>query len=222
MKNLLPTLWTFFLYFCLATLLAQAVGLVSLWVSGGLDAARLAQIVAVLQGTADTEEAAEKPVPRKTSSTEQVSYERILRERTAQSRSLQLREDALNNALDQLRGRQDALDKRIEREKQTREAFEAQLKEIEETAVSEGMENVRQTLTKIDPGLAKNVILGMYENKEMRAIVLLLADMDNSKRAKIVEEFQTPDELEKLEVILEKIREGAPEGPLAADTRKQL
>ena len=222
MKTLLPVLWNFFLYFCLATLLAQGGIFVYLWLFGGLDGSRLASIVAVVQGIEPVEEKTPEAGSRKTASTEQVSYEQILKERTAQSRSLQLREDALNNALEQLRARQDALDKRVKQEKQARETFEKQLKEIEETAASEGMENVRETLIKIDPAQAKTLLVGMYKNKEMRSIVLLLADMDNSKRARIIGEFQTPEEVEILQEILDKLREGAPEAPLAEQAKQQL
>jgi alanyl-tRNA synthetase len=221
MKRLLPTLWTFILYFCLATLLAQMGIFVYLALFGGLDAARLARMVAVAQGI-ETAEAPTEVVTRKTDSTEQVSFEQILKERTAQSRSLQLREDALNNALEQLRAREEALEKRVQQERQAREAFERQLADIQEEAVAEGMENVRETLTKIDAGQAKDVLMGMYKNKEMRPIVLLLADMDNAKRARIVGEFQTPEERQAIQEILESLREGAPEGPLAEATKRQL
>lgn len=221
MKQLLPTLWTFVLYFCLATLLAQMGIFVYFWFFGGLDAARLARMVAAAQGV-ETAEAPTEVVTRKTDSTEQVSFERILQERTAQSRSLQLREDALNNALEQLRAREDALEKRVQQEQQARDAFEKQLANIQEEAVSAGMENVRETLTKIDAGQAKDILMGMYNNKEMRPIVMLMADMDNAKRARIIGEFQTPEELEALQIILEQLREGAPEGPLAGATKEQL
>ena len=46
--------------------------------------------------------------------------------------------------------------------------------------------------------------------------------MTDAKRAKIIGEFKTPDETDKLREVLRRIREGEPRAGLAEKTQKQL
>ena len=46
--------------------------------------------------------------------------------------------------------------------------------------------------------------------------------MTDSKRAKILAEFKTPEETKKIEDVLRLIRKGVPEAPLAQQTLEKL
>jgi len=62
----------------------------------------------------------------------------------------------------------------------------------------------------------------MLDNKELDEVVALLAGMADSKRAKILAEFKTADEIKKIEEVLDLIRKGAPEAPLARQAMEKL
>jgi len=214
--------WAVVIYFCLATILAETILLVVLWKSWGIDRDKLVQILAVAHGI-DLVAMEEKiKTEREEIAPEQISYEEIKQARAINIRHLELREEALNNALNQLRLERQKLAKKTKRESEIKEVFEEQLANLKDAALVEGLENVQQMLTKIKPDQAKQFLMQMFEDNEINAVVRLLADMSDSKRAKIIGEFKTPDELEKIGEVLRLIREGAPEAKIAESTEKEL
>ena len=62
----------------------------------------------------------------------------------------------------------------------------------------------------------------MIDKQEMNEVVTILVAMPIAKRAKIVSEFKTPDELQKLDEMLRLIRQGVPEVNLIDKTRSQI
>ncbi len=74
----------------------------------------------------------------------------------------------------------------------------------------------------IKPKQAKEQILKMLDNQEMNEVVTILSGMPIGKRAKIVGEFKTPEETEKLDEILRLIRCGVPEVNLIDKTLSQV
>jgi hypothetical protein len=62
----------------------------------------------------------------------------------------------------------------------------------------------------------------MVDAGSMREVVALLSAMVPSKRSKVIAEFKTPEEEEKLAELLKIIREGDPELSLIDDAKRQL
>ncbi|MBN2579311.1 MAG: hypothetical protein JXB10_10000 [Pirellulales bacterium] len=221
MKSLLHGAWTLLLYACLATLVSQVILVGYLASAWNLDGARWSQALDVARGAATVgrpggKAAAPEPAP------EQPSVEQILETRALKDRNLDLREHQLQNELAELEHGRDGLEEEQKKFRRLREDFNAQLLALREKSTAAGEDEVRRTLESIDSAQAKKLILNMLENKEMDAVVTLLLPMSDSKRARIIGEFTTPEELEKISEVLRRIREGRPEAPVSEAAQQQL
>lgn len=183
---------------------------------------KLVQILAVAQGI-DLAVAKDKAEPaRQEPSQEQASYEQMLEARAAKFRGLELREQALRGSLEQLH--RDLA--RMAEEKTTvvsaRQKLQTQLADIEKQATEAGWEQNRNSLQTIKPKQAKELLLQMLAKNEMADVVALLAPMTDSKRARIIAEFKTPEETEKIGEVLRMIRRGEPRSTAAGNVGQQL
>jgi len=211
-----------FVYFCLATLLAQAVILGYLWFTWKLDREKLILILAVAQGIdlSTAQQPGEGGLDEV--SPEQVSFQEILDHRAAMARDLELRELALKDELDQMRLQQKQLAESQQKHKQLTGAFQARVLALKEGAEARGRETVRLTLESIKPKQAKEQLVQMLEDGKTDEVVLLLAEMSESKRAKILGEFKTPEENQELGDVLRLIGQGEPESSIAEESQQQL
>ncbi len=221
-RRLIGGLGALIVYFCVATVLAQttlAVYLASTW---GIDRTRLVQMLAIAQGVdlfALKEEAKDDD---DISAPEQVSFEQIVEQRAKNVHHLQLREQALRDGLEQLSFEQRKLIEEKKRYKQLRQVFEEQLLAQQEGAVANGRDEVRRILESAKPKQSKELLVQMLQNDETDAVVRMLVGMPDVKRAKILSEFKTPNELVQLGEVLKRIREGYPNVSLPEDTSQKL
>jgi hypothetical protein len=159
------------------------------------------------------------PVER---SQEQPSYEQMLEARAAKFRNLEVREQALRGALEQLRQDQGRLADDQASVAKARQTLQSQLAAIDKQSTDAGWEENRNSLQTIKPKQAKELLVAMLAKNEMADVVALLAPMTDSKRAKIISEFKTPEELQKIDEVLRLIRHGEPRSTAAANIRQQL
>jgi hypothetical protein len=212
------------IYFCAATLIAECLFAAWLWSAWHLDRARLAQVVAVLQGGAAPSAASEAPIQAKPPEVppEQPSYQEILDRRAVKARDLELRELSLRSALDQLKVQKRQLTDEDKRLQEQLAQFAAQVKSVKEGAEAGGRDVVLRTLQTIKPKQAKEQLTQMLENNEINQVVLLLSGLPETNRAKILAEFKTPDENKRLAEVLRLIRQGQPEASIADKAQEQL
>jgi hypothetical protein len=212
-------LFALFAYLCVATLVTEIAGVAYLRATGNLDDARALKLLAVARGEVDADS---KPNHEtKTAETAQASYDERQQLRDLQSRQLDMREQAVKSMLDRVRFEQRALTEEKDRHERLRTAFDEQLTALRQGALSTGRENVRLIWENIKPKQAKEQILQMVEAQEMLQVVEILSAMPIGKRAKIVAEFKTPEEVEKLGEILRLIRQGSPQVDLIDKTKGQ-
>jgi hypothetical protein len=87
---------------------------------------------------------------------------------------------------------------------------------------------VQRTLEAIAPKQAKEQILRMLAqpntaaDRPLEDVVRILKAMPLDKRKKLLAEFKTPEEIEKLAEVLHEIRSGGSDAELIRDTRGQL
>jgi hypothetical protein len=213
---------TALVYFCIATILSEAILLACLAATWRPDRSQLVQALAVLQGIDllalhEETRSQQEPIPP-----EEASYEQIVEKRALAIRHIELREQALQNGLDQLRFDRDNLAKQREEYERLHEAFDEALLALREGKGAEGLAEVGVILENADPSQAKELLLQMLMRDEMDEVVLLLKNMENRKRSKILDEFVSRDEQQKLDEVLRRIREGAPEATLAEQTQQDL
>jgi len=220
--RLLHTAGSLFVYFCVATLIAQVVLLAYIQHAWQLNRDKTVQVLAIAQGIDLFEIKRESERDSREPSPEQVSYNQIMEARAIKVRHLELREQALANALDQLQSQRQQLAHDTKKYEQLKKTFDEELLAMKEGAAHEGEEEVRATLEKIKPQQAKELLLTMLGNDETDTVVALLSGMSVDKRAKIVGQFKTPDENKKVNEILRLIREGTPKSDLVKKTQEQL
>lgn len=220
MGRLMRGLWGLVLYFALATLIAQSIMALYAVRTWGIDAERLRQVLAVARG--ETQTAPASPPPAVAEKPEMPSYQQVLEARALRDVNLRLREEALAHALADLRNSQQKLAEDWKRFKVQRADYERQLAELQSGNVAAGREEVRRILQSVRSKQAKEILMQMLDNKETQEVVALLTGMTDSKRAKILGEFKTPEETQKIEEVLRLIRQGEPKAGVVQSAMDRL
>lgn len=222
MGKLLRGASALFIYFCIATIIAQAIGIGTLLYLGRLDGQRVAQILALAQGM-DLVALAERDEPDLVvESSEQISFAAVEEQRALRLRGMELRMVALQKGVDRVRLEQEQLTDERALVSRLRDEFFQMLAEREDASIVAGMQDVRRVWEKIRPQQAKELILQMVDAGELEIVVQMFRDMSLSKKARIVGEFKTAEERAQLEVILQNIIEGEPQTGLISQTRDDL
>jgi hypothetical protein len=208
--------------FSVGTVLSAAVMGTYLGVKWNIDREKLSRMLAVAQGIDLAGTHPQPASPHDEPSPEQVSSEQIIEARAAKFRNLELREQALRSGLSQMQLDQTRLaaDKAVLAK--NREAFATQLADLEKRSTEAGWEQNRGSLSAIKAKQAKELLMAMLAKNEIQDVVALLAPMPDSKRAKIIGEFKTPEETQKIDEVLRLIRRGEPAAGAAANARQQL
>ncbi len=222
MNRLLTGLGRLVLYFCTATVIAEVILLANLATKLRLDRDRLIQILALAYGIDLFGMQAEMMAAPPAGPEEHYSLDQLLDRRLLKQRDLELRELMVQDGAEKLRLAQQKLQEDQRRYKALKDSFEAALKALQEDATARGTEDVRRILETIKPKQAKELIWQMLQDKKTDEVVLLLSAMADSKRAKIIGEFKTPEEQAQVKEVLERIRRGVPTAPLAEETKNKL
>ena len=162
------------------------------------------------------------PPPKKENDSEQPSFEQFLAAQGLKARDLEQRELTVRANIQQF---QEELNKIVEEKKHVqsvRNDLKEKLDEMNTSAAAAGVENVLQTLQSLKPKQAKALIAQRLEKGEIDAVVKLLTNMSDGKRAKIIAEFKTAAEMEQIGEVLDRIRQGQPTKSLVDDTGKKL
>jgi len=209
-------------YACVATILAEVILATYLATTWRLDRERVVQILAIAYGIdlLGMKEEADKRQEQPAS--EQVSYEQILETRAKNFRNLELRERALQDGLRELQAAQQKLAGEEKRLQRLKDDFEKQLETVKETAGSTGIEEARRILEAAKPAQAKLLLVKWLDDKEIDKVVAVLNGMPDAKRAKIVAEFKTREDAEKIGEVIRRIRDGLPAAAAAEQAQQQL
>lgn len=229
MNKLAKMLTGAILYFCCATVVAQVGAIGYLASQGVLTQDRLMKGLAALYGMnlneveKKTADANQPPPP------EQPAFAEVIKQRALASRDLDLRETAVDKALVDVRALTAQLKTERERYDQLKQQFDARLAQLEQVFTDTSLQEVQRTLEVIQPKQAKDQILRMLDEADAdeqervtRDVVTILKQMPLDKRKKILGEFKSEEEAEKLHEILKQIREGVPDTTLVRETRAQL
>jgi hypothetical protein len=220
MGTLLRVLGASIAYFCIATLLAQAAMLGYLSSKGWLDRQRLSLAAAVLRDGELPKAAPSLAASDGTAAS--VTLADIEAARAMRLRQFELREQATQNVLAQVRFETDQLTQAKERFDRVYQKLQEQLGKDKVTAITRGNENARLLLESIKPKQSKELIMEMLKADEIDVVVTLFDAMPIAKRAKIAAEFKTEEETKKLDEILRRTRQGLPDTAIIEETRKAL
>jgi len=199
-----------FVYLCIGTMLAQLI-IVGYAVSRGhLDKQKLTDMLAVARG-ASLSSGEEASKDKAATSNSYESIEEMDQQRTTLTRHLELREQAVRNALEQIASERDKLLKERQTYDMLVAAFRKEKEETVDRNLKKGEEDVRLIWENTKPKFAKDLILGMIAADQKDAVVAIFSAMPVGKQAKIAMEFKDPDENKKLQEILEMIQNKVPD-----------
>jgi hypothetical protein len=221
-RRLLSTAGSFLLYFLAATLVAEGIIAAYVWSQWELDGDKLARMAEVGRGLEPSSEAEAASMLAQAVKAEQPAYDEILDRRARAFRDLELREQALQTARTALLAEQEELTEARERLAQATAALETRLAALTQGAEAEGRDQVRRILESLRPDQAKIQLMEMLDRDEIDEVVLLLSEMQDTKRSKILGEFKTDEDNEKVAEVLRRIREGEPKATIAQETAEQL
>jgi hypothetical protein len=207
-------------YFCIATVLAQGALVGYLWSRGALSRDKLNQMTWVARG--ELHAAARRAAGKSDAEKSSVTLADIESSHSVRLRQLELREQAAQNVLQQVRFEMDTLTSAKDRFDRVYETFKKQLGQDKAAAIAAGNENARLLLESIKPKQSKELIMAMLEADEIDEVVTLFEAMPIVKRAKIAAEFKTEEETKKLDDILRRIRRGLPNSAVIEQTQKDL
>jgi hypothetical protein len=215
-------------YFCVATILAQAMVLGAMWYRGVFRSEHAYQMLALVQGVDLGALHQKLAQSRRPLDDAQISFEQITQQRLKKTLTLTIRERAIRDGLADLQ----ALEAKVRTERERLDGivsgFEQRLRKLEQDATDSALQEVQRTLEVMDPAQAKDQILMMLDEdagtevRGMNDVVAMIRAMPLDKRKKILGEFQSKPEMEKLHEILARLREGEPEASLIRNTQDQL
>jgi uncharacterized coiled-coil protein SlyX len=207
--------------FCVATVLTQVILLSYFLTQGTLNRNSAIQLVALVNGI-DVSGNRLQEFLRKSKDVEQPSFDEILDQRKMKSLDMDIRlrsqqefRDELSIMLAELRDDQDRFSDRLL-------AFRTELKELNEEAQENGLQEVQRTLQSLDPEQAKEQLLIMYDDKRIDDVVTILQAMSTDARKDILAEFTTPADIDILADVLRRISEGMPVSSLIKETNDKL
>ena len=215
-------------YFSVATVLAEAGLLLAIAAKNGLGQERLIQLMAVaydvdLHSMWVQMEAKSQPI-----SDSEVSHNEVVDRRQEISLDLDLLEMATEKGLRDMHQLGVLLGKERERYNRLRDDYEKQEKNIELGAADQKLLDMQQRLQAMQPKQAKGQIERFLDEesedyeKSLQIVVTIVKAMPLEKRKKILAEFDTGADKERLHEILRRIRLGVPNVQLIRKTRDQV
>jgi hypothetical protein len=198
------------LYLCAATAIAQGVGLAMAWSQGSLSRDKLVRYAAVLYGIAPSQlPAAASDENTESDETTRGNSAAPTPNTTSQSDSLL---SARGAALQKSHGDVHELVRDLQTDRQrfevVKKSFEDMLSNLETEISATAISEVRATLEVLRPQQAKDLILRMLEETSldpqddvMDDVIQIVTSMQQSKLKKILSEFKTESERQKLHKV---------------------
>ncbi len=209
--------------FCVATVISAVVLAYYYSQAWHITKQRFAQAVAVVQGK-PIESLIEKKEPAKAGpegESEQPSYAQLQEAWALKTRDQELREQALRGEVDRMQRDRSSVSEDKKRLEQLYKTIVDTLDDRDKGEKAKGREENIAILESLKPKQAKELLAKMIERKEMDDVVVILSAMPESKRAKIIAEFKSP-ETDQIDDILRRIREGLPKTRAIEDMKKKV
>jgi hypothetical protein len=218
--KLLGMLITFIAAVCVATVISAAVLVFYYAQSWKVSKERAGQAMAILQGTSP--EALLPPAPPKKPDAEQPGYEKLFAEHDLERLQVDQKQAAIRSLVNQFQNQLDKVEIERKRVQSVSDDLQAKLDEMKNSANDAGMATVEETLEKLKPKQAKELIMQRLDKGDIDVVAKMLTNMSDGKRAKIIAEFKSAEDMDKIGVVLNRIRQGQPTTEMADQTEKKL
>ena len=206
---------------CVATLLAQAIGLGYLIVTGRLDRGTRARIVAVVHGL---ELALPDPISSDQAALDgtEISLKQRSEMIAKSDGHLDMRSQLIDSALNTLAIQRRTFAAEKKEFDEARSGFKDTLTKWETGKIADALDDETALIGKLQPDQAKAQLLIMFDDGEIDRVVTLWRKLPLDRQAKIAAEFTQKNDEKKLAEIIRRIHQGVPQIPLAERTRSAL
>lgn len=191
------------LWFCLGTIISQALVATYLVWRWQIDLARLQEILRVARGLGPS------PQPAPAGDTDllrdELAYDDFLARRAEKARDLELKELQLQAAQEMLQAELSKLVAEKAKLAQERQEFENRVTAVQDQAREAARETLRGILESLRPDQAKAQLQAMTARGQWDEAVALLTAMPASRRSRILGEFKSPQDQQVLGELLRRI-----------------
>jgi hypothetical protein len=222
MRKIIALLMALVAYVCVATVITASLIAGYLWYTERLNDEKVFRIVALLhdvdleQIAKANQEASDKVPP------EEPSLEDVLRHQQIQDRNFEVKLLALQRGRQEYDQRLQLLKEETARYDRLAHDWQSRLKKQEELTTQENLAKVVAQIEQIRPPVGKELLLRWIDEGRMDDAILLMNKMAESKLAKILKEFATDEELNKLHDIHQRILAGGTEAPQLEEALGEL
>jgi hypothetical protein len=192
-------------YVCVATVITLALVVGYLRYTEQLTNEKLFRVIALLQDVDLEQIEAEQTKSKEEVPPKEMSLHEVMHQQQVKDRNFELKLLALQS------GRQEYDEKLKELREQTarfdRQAqdFQSKLREQERLTTQENVAKVVSQLEQVKPDVGKASLMRWIDEGRMDDAILLMGKMSETKLAKILRTFETPQELDKLHEIHQRI-----------------
>ncbi|HUG67089.1 MAG TPA: hypothetical protein VMM76_05030 [Pirellulaceae bacterium] len=198
-----------FVYACVATTLAEAIIITSLWQSGALESTKVQSYAAVVYGfdlakLSIGETSSQATDPRTTPTRDQ-----LLEFRVKSNATLNTRQEAIRKGADDIRVLVQTLSTKRERYEIVKRGFDDLLVKLEKDVDDMALTEARRTLEVLQPKQTKDLMIDMLrdgdatpEDDVLGDVLAMIRGMPQDKLKKIFSEFKSEEEKIVLNSIL--------------------
>lgn len=212
-------IWKLISGFCVATVVTQMFVAGFFGAKGSLNGDTVTKMVALVHGI-DISGDRLQAILNEAKTTEAPSFDELLQKRFEEGLDADLKFQSQTTFLEYLEEERRKLEEEKRRFDTRRDAFNQKLEEIENGIRDEGTQQLKRTLEVLNPVQAKTQLLMMFDDGEIDRVVNIVQAMSTDKTKKIYEEFNTPEDEEKLNELLRRIGEGEPKKSLIEQARQ--
>jgi hypothetical protein len=192
-------------YVCVATVITLALGIGYLWHTDRLDDEKVFRIMAVVHDV-DLNQVAEAhandhdAVPPEESSLSEASIQQQVADRNHEVKLL-----ALQTGIQEYHHRFQQLKDQADRNDRLAQDLQNRLKQQTELTTQENLGKVVSQLEQLKPSVAKESLMRWINEGRMDDAILLMNRMSETKLSKILKSFESPEELDKLHELHQRI-----------------
>lgn len=211
MFRTLGILLSLFGYVCIATMTTLLLGLGYLWQTDRINDQKLFRITAMLHDV-DLDAIAAAQAPKQDEiPPEELSLTEVTRLQQVLDRNYEVKMLSLDRGRQEYDHRLRLLKEQTARYDRLAQEWQQKLVQQEEQATQQNIATVVRDLEQVKPSIGRDLLMRWIDEGQLDDAILLMNKMSESKLAKILKTFQTPEELDKLHEIHERIISGGEE-----------
>ncbi len=205
MAKLLDMLFGLIAYLCVATVITLALILGYLWHTDQLNNEKLFRLMAVMQDVDLQQITAEEKKSPNEVPPEEPSLNEVMHHQQIQDRNFEVKQLALQRGKQMYDASYQQLVEQTARYDRLAQDWQSKLKQEQELTTQQNIAKVVSQLEQVTPEVGKDQLMRWIAEDKMDDAILLMSKMSESKLAKILKTFETPEELAKLHEIHERI-----------------